>query len=135
MMEPRRYPPKPKVEEKVDYGDFLEVKDENAEPGQDPNAIQMPVRVRMPRENQFIGVVVQRFGGNKMEIKCSDGKNRNCRVPGRFSRTLWLRPKDIVLIETWELDRDKGDVIFKYDGSAINQLRKRGLLDNLKEVF
>ena len=70
-----------------------------------------------------------------MEVKCTDGKTRNCRVPGRFSRSMWLRPKDIVLIKPWEFDDCKADVIFKYDGNAANQLRKRGLLANLKDEF
>lgn len=134
-MERKYNKPKPKVVEQVDYGDFVEVKEEV--PGEQPIDGQqmMPVRVRMPREGQLLGQVVQRFGGNKMEVKCSDGKSRNCRVPGRFSRSLWLRPKDIVLVEPWELDKDKADVVFKYEGSAINQLKKRGLLDSLKSEF
>lgn len=133
-MEHKRYPPKPKPVENVDYGDFEEVK-EDAPQGQLPEGQQMPVRVRVPREGQLLGQVIQRFGGNKMEVKCSDGKSRNCRVPGRFSRSLWLRPKDIVLVEPWELDKDKGDVVFKYEGSAVNQLRKRGLLDFTNDSF
>ncbi len=94
----------------------------------------IPVRVRMPRNGQVIGVVVQRFGGNRMEVHTTDGKKRNCRVPGRYKKSLWLRPGDIVLIEPWP-DDEKGDIIFKYNSSAVNQLRKKGLLDSIKEGF
>ena len=119
--------------EEVDYGDFEEV----VEPGveQPQGEQQIPTRVKMPRNGEVIGVIVQRLGGNRMEVKGVDGKTRNCRVPGRFSRSLWLRPRDIVLIKPWEFDNEKGDVIFKYDGNAANQLRKRGLLNNLKQEF
>ena len=87
-----------------------------------------PSRVRLPRQNQFVGTVVQRLGGNRMHVICSDKKSRNCRVPGRFKRSMWLRLNDVVLIEIWEHDSDKGDIIYKYKPSDMSQLRKRGLL-------
>jgi translation initiation factor 1A len=92
-------------------------------------------RVRTPRGKELIGVIVQRLGGNRMEVATTDGKTRNCRVPGRFKRTLWLRPNDVVLIQPWEDDNEKGDVIFKYNSSAITQLKKRGILDKIKTGF
>jgi len=115
-----------------DYGDFEEVKEEGtvAEGGE-----QGPVRVRLPRKGEFIGVVSQRLGGNRMDIKCHDGKNRNCRVPGKFKRSMWLRINDIVLVQPWPDDNGKGDVIFHYHSNQVNQLRKRGLLDFIKGGF
>ena len=95
----------------------------------------IPVRVRTPRKGEVIGVVVQRFGGNRMEVQATDGKNRNCIVPGRFKKFLWLRPRDVVLITPWVDDDEKGDIIFKYSSSAVNQLRKKGILDSIKDSF
>jgi translation initiation factor 1A len=119
------------------YGEFVEVTDQGA--GQNPNLTQAqqpaPSRVRMPRKGEVIGVILQRLGGNRMEVLGTDGKTRNCRVPGRYKRSLWLRPKDIVLVQPWPDDDNKADVIFKYDSSAQNQLRKRGMLDSLRRDF
>ena len=117
-----------------DYGEFEEVKEPVADSGfvDEQNA---PARVRMPRKGEFIGVVVQRYGGNRMEVHTTDGKKRNCRVPGRYKRDLWLRPKDIVIIVPWPDDDEKGDIIFKFNSSAVSQLRKKGMLDNLKNEF
>ena len=120
-------------ESEEELGDFEEVSQEG-----DANQTQSPEgsgRVRFPRGREVIGMIVQRLGGNRMEVAGTDGKTRNCRVPGRFKRTLWLRPNDIVLIEPWEDDNDKGDVIFKYNSSAIIQLKKRGILDKIKSGF
>jgi len=119
-----------------DYGDFEEVVDQNAAqaPTSD-NPEGGPVRVRIPRGKELIGIIVQRYGGNRMEVKTTDGKTRNCRVPGRFKRDLWLRPRDYVMIVPWEDDDSKGDIIYKYNGSGISQLRKKGMLNNLKEEF
>ena len=96
---------------------------------------EAPARARLPRQGQMVGTVIQRLGGNRMDIICSDGKTRNCRVPGRFKRSMWLRLNDVVMIELWEHDPDKGDIVYKYNPSEINQLRKRGLLTNQSNGF
>lgn len=93
---------------------------------------QQITRVRLPRGKEILGVVEQRYGGSKMLIKCTD-KSRNCRVPGRYKRKLWLREGDIILIEPWEFDNEKGDIIFKYNPSAVQWLRNKGYLKNIEE--
>ena len=85
-------------------------------------------RVRLPREKELIGVLEQRLGGNKMMINCSDGKSRNCRILGRLRRRLWLRPGDVVLIKLWEFDENKGDIIFKYNPSKVQWLKRNNYL-------
>ena len=97
---------------------------------------QRIVRARLPRGKEVIGIIEQRLGGNKMMVNCVDGKSRNCRVPGRLRRRLWLRPNDVVIIEPWELGGDeKGDVLFKYRINQINWLKKNGYLKTEKEEF
>lgn len=92
-------------------------------------------RVKLPRKNEVIGIIEQRLGGNKMMVACLDGRKRNCRVPGRLKRALWLRPDDIVIVEPWELDNERGDIIFKYKPSHIEWLRKNGYLETEKNEF
>ena len=86
-------------------------------------------RVRLPRGKEVLGVLEQRLGGSRILIKCFDGKTRNCRVPGRLKRRLWLREGDIVLVEPWEYQSDeKGDVIFKYTNTAAAWLKRKGFI-------
>jgi translation initiation factor 1A len=92
-------------------------------------------RVKLPRGEQVIGIIEQRLGGNKMMVNCLDGKSRNCRVPGRLKRALWLRPGDVVIVEFWELDKTKGDVIFKYRPNQIDWLKNNGYLKSEKSEF
>ena len=87
-----------------------------------------PVRVRRPREGEFVGAIVQRFGGNRMEVKCNDGKSRNGRVPGRYRRKLWLRPGDFVIVVPWVDNDDKAEVIFKYQKNQKSALKRAGLV-------
>ena len=86
------------------------------------------VRVKIPRGKQSIGVVEQRLGGSRARVRCFDGKSRICRIPGRLKRKLWIRENDTILVEPWELDNEKGDIIFKYKQNQIDFLKKKGLI-------
>ena len=92
-------------------------------------------RARLPQGKEVIGIIEQRLGGNKMKVNCLDGKTRNSRVPGRLKRRLWLRPEDVVIVEPWELDDTKGDIIFKYKPNQIAWLRKNGYLQTEATEF
>ena len=116
------------------YGEFEEVVD-NGLPTVGQTEQIAPVRVRLPRKGEVMGIITQRYGGNRMDVKGTDGKSRNCRVTGRFKRDLWLRPKDTVLIVPWLDDDSKGDIVYKYNPFSVNLLKKKGLLNGLKEEF
>jgi translation initiation factor 1A len=116
------------------YGDFTEVHSGDV-PEQLGEQGEQVVRARLPKKGELIGVIVQRYGGNRMEVKATDGVSRNCRVPGKYRRQLWLRPNDFVLITLWPDDTSKGDIIFKYSGAMLTQLRKKGLLTGLGTGF
>ena len=93
--------------------------DENQE-NNNQGSIEQIGRVRVPRGKEVLGKVDQRVGANRMIISCFDGKQRNCRVPGRLKRALWIRPGNIVLVEPWEYEGDKkGDIIFSYTPAHI----------------
>lgn len=91
-------------------------------------------RVKLPRGKQVIGVLDQRVGGSRARVKCLDGKERICRIPGKLKRRLWVREGDIILIEPWEFGgNEKGDIIFKYRPAQISFLKRKGFLDKMHE--
>lgn len=96
---------------------------------------QKVVRAPLPKGREVIGIIEQRLGGNKMMVACVDGKSRNCRVPGRLKRRLWLRPGDVVIVEPWELDDTKADVLLKYKPNQVAWLRKNGHLETETDEF
>ena len=92
------------------------------------------VRVVLPKGNQVLGIVEQRLGGSRMNIRCLDGKRRICRIPGRLKRTLWVREGDIVIVEPWEFGGDeKGDIILKYSRTQAEVLKQKGHLKKIEE--
>ncbi|MAG39757.1 translation initiation factor IF-1A [Candidatus Pacearchaeota archaeon] len=102
------------------------------QPEVDPNA---PVRVRIPKGKEIIGILAQRVGGSRMLISCMDGKTRNCKVPGRLRRGMWLREGDVVIIEPWEFDDDKGHVMYKYTKTQVEKLKQKGMIQTSEEEF
>lgn len=120
------------MEEK--FGDFEEIKDQSQNQKFQEQQ-EAPIRIRLPRKGELVGKVMQRLGGNRMEVKSKDKKTRNCRVPGRFKRRFWLRPGDFVLITPWPDDDNKGDIVFQYPKNSEHLLKRHGLLDNLKDAF
>ncbi|MDD3175592.1 MAG: translation initiation factor eIF-1A [Candidatus Nanoarchaeia archaeon] len=92
-------------------------------------------RVKMPRGNETIGLLTARLGGSRCRVRCLDGKERVCRIPGRLKRSLWVRENDVVLVEPWEFGgEEKGDIIFKYRPVQVKWLRNKGYLEDLETV-
>ena len=114
--------------------EFVDIEEETGEGENNPNGALIS-RAPLPRGEEIIGIVEQRLGGNKMFVACLDGKTRNCRVPGRLKRKLWLRPGDVVIVEPWEYGGDaKGDIVYKYTKTQVSYLRNKGQLDKLSEL-
>ena len=93
---------------------------------------QENTRVRFPKGDQFIGLVEKRLGGSRMNVRSADGKDLMARVPGRAKKFLWIREGDIVLLEPWEFDKGKADLIYKYKPNEVKQLEKKGYLTNFE---
>lgn len=112
-----------------------EFKDINEELSEENGEEKKISRVPLPRGKEVIGIIEQRLGGNKMLVSCMDGKTRNCRVPGRLKRALWLRPNDVVIVEPWEFDSEKADILLKYKPNQVDWLRKNNHLKAKSEEF
>ena len=95
---------------------------------------QEEFRIKIPKGKEVIGIIEQRLGGSRMRVKCLDGKVRICRIPGRLKRKLWIREGDVLLVEPWEFDNDKGDIIFKYQPNHVDWLKKKGFLKGLESL-
>jgi len=92
------------------------------------------MRVRIPKGREVLGLLEQRLGSSRSKVRCLDGRSRNCRIPGRLKRKLWVREGDIVLVEPWEYDDTKGDIVHKYKISQVDWLKRKGYLKGLEDV-
>jgi len=91
-------------------------------------------RIKLPHEPEIFGIVEQRVGGSRMKVRCLDGKERICRIPGRLKKRLWVREGDVIIVQPWEFGGDKkGDVLFKYNKTQVQYIKKKGYLAELEE--
>jgi len=87
------------------------------------------VRVRVPRGQEMLGTVIEMLGASRFRVDCNDGKERVCRIPGRFKRRVWVKPGNVVLLKPWDVQADeRGDIVWRYSPAQVNWLLRRGFL-------
>ena len=83
----------------------------------------------LPSENDVLGTAVRMLGGERVLVKCQDGKERLCRIRGKLKRRVWVREGDIVLVSPWDFQSDKrGDIFWRYRRNQSEWLRSHGYL-------
>jgi translation initiation factor 1A len=93
---------------------------------------EQQTRVRVPRKDEIIGIVIGRVGGSRFNVLCSDKKERMCRVPGKIKHQIWVKDNDVVIIMPWSIEGDKkADIIWRYTRVQSDWLRRNGHLKDL----
>ena len=65
-------------------------------------------------------------------VRCNDGKERLCSIPGRLRRRFWIKENDIVIVKPWVVQSDvRGDIVWRYSVLDINKLRDIGALQGI----
>jgi translation initiation factor 1A len=82
--------------------------------------------LRMPEEDEVFAVVTDMLGANRVKVRCADGVERTARIPGRMQKRIWIREDDVVLVEPWDWQDEKGDITWRYDKQEADQLREEG---------
>ena len=85
--------------------------------------------LRMPGEAELFGVVTQHLGGNHVRVRCQDGEDRLGRIPGRMKYRTWINEGDVVVIEPWEWQDEKGTIEWRYTEQDAEQLRQEGHIE------
>ena len=94
-----------------------------------PQQPQTVTRVKLPRDDEVLGLVSGIMGGSRMMVSCKDGKERLCRIPGRLKNKIWVREGDVVIIKPWEIEGDKkGDVVWRYRPLEAQWLKNKGYI-------
>ena len=90
-------------------------------------------RLRTPnkKELEMFGLLVQLHGSDQVRVLCEDGIERMCRIPGKMRKKVWLREGDVVIVKLWEIQKSRADVVWRFFGAQVEQLRRKGYLKNL----
>jgi translation initiation factor 1A len=82
----------------------------------------------MPKKGEILGIAETMLGASKIMVNCKDGKLRLCRIRGKMKKRMWIRQGDVVAVKLWEIQPDRGDIVWRYVKTEANWLRRRGLL-------
>jgi len=82
--------------------------------------------LRMPDEGEVFAVVTDMLGANRVRVRCADGVERTARIPGRMQKRIWIRQDDVVLVDPWDWQDEKADVVWRYEKGEADQLRREG---------
>ena len=83
---------------------------------------------RMPADGEVFAEVTDMLGANRVRVRCADGVERTARIPGRMQKRVWIREDDLVLVEPWDWQDEKADIVHRYEQSAADQLRNDGYI-------
>ncbi len=92
------------------------------------NAVSADGGVRLPEDDEVLGVVAELLGANRLEVRCEDGETRTARIPGSMQKRVWISEDDIVVVEPWSWQEEKADVVYRYTQQEAEELRRRELI-------
>lgn len=89
-------------------------------------------QLKLPAGNEVLGRIARIAGATNFFVKCTDGKERLCTIPGRLRRAFWIKTNDVVLVRPWIVQSDeRGDIVWRYSLLDISKLRGRNMLQNV----
>ena len=117
-----------------DEGDE-EIKTEETEdktPDSDAN-----LRVTLPYKpkGEMFGVAESFQGGSRLQVICEDGVRRMGRIPGKLRRRMWVRENDLLIVVPWSFQDSKADVKFRYTPTQTANLKRRGKIPEILDIY
>ena len=95
------------------------------------------IRLPLPNRNkkELFAIADRLMGGSRINVICEDGKSRLARIPGKMKRKQRVRAGDLLIIQPWDIQNEKADIIFRYRRTQANSLSRRKLLPEAIDVF
>lgn len=82
----------------------------------------------LPDDDEVFGEVQEMLGANRLTVRCEDGKERKCRIPGRMRKRVWIRDDDIVVVSPRSYQDEKGDIECRYESDEVEELYKHDII-------
>ena len=82
----------------------------------------------LPGPGQVLGRVERLLGYDRLLVKCLDGETRVCSIRGKLKRRVWTKLSDWVLVEPWDFQQEKGNILWRYTKGQVQILEGKGLI-------
>ena len=93
------------------------------------------IRARIPRKQNgdILGRVTQILGNSRMRVRCADGVERLARIRGKLQKRMWTRLGDIVIVQPWEFQPERCDIVHRYRRREAAWLERKGFFNEYLE--
>jgi translation initiation factor 1A len=101
------------------------------------NVGEVTLRVSLPyKPKGEIFAVAETFqGGSRLQVICEDGIRRMGRIPGKLRRRMWIRENDLLIVVPWSFQDSKADVKFRYTPTQTANLKRRGKIPEILDIY
>ena len=95
------------------------------------------IRVPLPKRkvNEMFAIADQILGGRRVRAVCEDGETRLSRITGKMRRRQWVREGDLIVIQPWEFQDEKANVVMRYTKTQSLYLSRKGVLPEIVDLF
>ena len=99
--------------------------------GSDKSRVPLPYR----KVNEMFAIADQILGGRRVRAVCEDGDSRLARIPGKMRRRQWVREGDLIVIQPWDFQDEKANVVMRYTKTQSLYLSRKGVLPDIVDLF
>ena len=122
---------KPKAEEVKPKAKKVKPKKKHGNVGEVTLRVSLPYK---PKGEMF--AVAETFqGGSRLQVICEDGIRRMGRIPGKLRRRMWVRENDLLIVVPWSFQDSKADVKFRYTPTQTANLKRRGKIPEILDIY
>ena len=95
------------------------------------------LRVSLPYKpkGEMFAVAETFQGGSRLQVICEDGIRRMGRIPGKLRRRMWVRENDLLIVVPWSFQDSKADVKFRYTPTQTANLKRRGKIPEILDIY
>ena len=101
------------------------------------NEGEVTLRVSLPYKpkGEMFAVAETFQGGSRLQVICEDGIRRMGRIPGKLRRRMWVRENDLLIVVPWSFQDSKADVKFRYTPTQTANLKRRGKIPEILDIY
>ena len=98
---------------------------------------EITLRVSLPYKpkGEMFAVAETFQGGSRLQVICEDGIRRMGRIPGKLRRRMWVRENDLLIVVPWSFQDSKADVKFRYTPTQTANLKRRGKIPEILDIY
>ena len=126
------------MQETSEEEELKEEKVENKKPKKGQNQEnEENLRVTLPYKpkGEMFAVAETFQGGSRLQLICEDGERRMGRIPGKLRRRMWVRENDLLIVVPWSFQDSKADVKFRYTPTQTSNLKRRGKIPEILDIY